>query len=331
MTEPIAEPIAEPVAGPALPPPPAPVQRRRRAALVLAIGLAVVVAVIAAAVFWTPELMSALPWGSSAKSDEVQALAARLDRVEAAQAGQSKALATAGSAEKSTLGQLDQRIHALETKPPPPPPDLSGIQQQIAGVSTRLDALDKTVQARQAGDPTDAALALLSLQIGEAVRIAHPFPAEYEEFAALAKTRPELAAAAAPLEQPAIDGVASRAVLARELHALAGKVATVAAPPAKDGWTGRVWAQLRGLVTIRRIDGAGQTPDQIAMTSAEKAMAQGDLASAVDAVRKLSDADTAKPWLQLATARLQVEEALHKITTLLAARLGNAANTKPPG
>ncbi len=169
------------------------------------------------------------------------------------------------------------------------------------------------------------------MQIGEAVRIAHPFPAEYQEFAALAKTRPELAAAAAPLEQAAIDGVASRAVLAHELHAVAGKVATVSPPAAEDGWTGRVWTQLRGLVTIRRVDGAGQSPDQIAMTTAEKAMAQGDLAGAVDSVRKLADVDAAKPWLRLATARLQVEEALHKITTLLAARLGNAANPKPPG
>jgi len=327
MTDPIVEPSPEP----SPPPPPEPVQRRGRAALLLAAGLAIVIAVIAVALFSVPGLMPALPWASPEKSDEVQALAARLGRVEAAQAEQGKALANAGNADKSALGQLDQRLHALESKPPPAPPDLSGIQQQIAAVSSRLDALDKTVQARHAGDPTDAALALLALQIGEAVRVAHPYPAEYEEFAALAKTRPEIAAAGAPLEQPAIDGVASRAVLAHELHALAAKVTTVSVFRATDGWTGWLWAQLRGLVTIRRTDGAGQSPDQIAVTAAEKAMGQGDLAGAVDAVRKLSDADAAKPWLRVATARLQVEEALHKITTLLAARLGNAANSKSPG
>ncbi len=315
--------MTDPVAEPNPPPPPAPVRRRGRAALLLAIGLAVAGRGAAAALFWAPGLDIDAALGLVAVRDELQALAVRLDRLEAAQSGQSKAIANAGNADKSALAQLDQRLRALETKPPPAPPDLSGIQQQIAAVSTRLDALDKTVQARQAGDPTDAALALLALQIGEAVRIAHPFPAEYQEFAALAKSRPELAAAAAPLEQPAIDGVASRAVLARELHGLAGKVATVPPPPADDGWAGR--AQLRGLVTIRRVDGAGQSPDRIALTAAEKAMAQGDLAGVVDAVRKLSDADAAKPWLRLATARLQVEEALHTLTTLLAARLGNAA------
>jgi hypothetical protein len=316
--------MTEPAVDEPSPPPPPPVQRRGRAALLLAAGLAIVIAVIAVAVFWAPG-------GAPGKNDELQALATRLDQLEAAQSGQRVALANAGNADKTALGQLDQRLRALETKPPPPPPDLSGIQQQIAALSTRLDALDKTVQAREAGDPTDAALALLALQIGEAVRIAHPFPAEYQEFAALAKSRPELAAAAAPLEQPAIDGVASRAVLTRELRALAGKVATISPPPAEAGETGRIWAQLRGLVTIRRVDGAGQSPDETAMTAAEKAMAQGDLAGAVDSVRKLSDGDAAKPWLRLATARLQVEDALHKITTLLAARLGNAANAKPPG
>jgi hypothetical protein len=170
------------------------------------------------------------------------------------------------------------------------------------------------------------------LQIGEAVRAARPFAAEYRTFAALAKNRPEIAAAATPLEAPAPTGVASRMVLTQELHALAAKIETVAPPPAQN-WRERVVGQLRGLVTIRRIDGTGDSPDEAAVSAARKALAQGDLGGAVAALGKLSgaNADAAKPWLEMARARLGVESALRKVTILLAARLGSPAADKPPG
>jgi len=330
MTDPTPEPIVDPT------PEPAPVRRRHRAALTLALALAVLIVVIAASPFWAPGLTPLLPWGEAKPApapqqpDPVAALAARLDRVEAAQSGEKQAIAAAGNADKATFAQLDQRLHGLETKPPPPPPDLSGIQQQLVALSGRIDALDKAVKAQQAGNPTDAALALVTLQIGDAVRAARPFASEYLTFTALAKNRPEIAAAAAPLEEPAATGVASRVVLTQELQALATKIETVAPPPARN-WRERVVRQLRGLVTIRRIDGTGDSPDEAAIDAARKALAQGDLSGAIGALGKLSgdNADAAKPWLQMAQARLGVESALHKVTLLLAARLGSAAAATP--
>jgi hypothetical protein len=336
MSDPVIEPNPEPNPEPTLEP--APIRRRRGAALVLVLALAVLIVVIAASPFWAPGLVPLLPWGQTNRApapqqpDPLAALSARLDRVEATQSGERQAIAAAGNADKASLAQLDQRLRALETKPPPAPPDLSGIQGQIAALSGRIDGLDKTVKAQQSGDPTDAALALVALQIGEAVRAARPFAAEYQAFAALAKNRPEIAAAAAPLGEPATTGVAGRVVLTRELHALAAKIKTVAPPPAQN-WHERVVGQLRGLVTIRRIDGTGDSPDEAAIDAAEKALGQGDLAAAVAALGKLSgtNADAAKPWVQMAEARLGVENALHKVTTLLAARLGSATADKPPG
>jgi hypothetical protein len=330
MTDPTPDPIPDPT------PEPAPVRRRHRAALTLALALGVLIVVIGASLFWAPGLIPLLLWHGTRpapqQSDPVASLAARLDRVEAAQSKESQAIAAAGNADKAALAPLDQRLRALETKPPPAPPDLSGIRQQIAALSGRIDALDKAVKAQQAGDPTDAALALVALQIGDAVRAARPCAAEYQAFAALAKNRPEIAAAAAPLEEPAATGVASHVVLTQEIHVLAAKIETVAPPPAKN-WRERVIGLLRGLVTIRRIDGTGDSPDEAAIDAAEKALAQGDLAGAVAALGKLSGdhADAAKPWLQMAQARLGVENALHKVTALLAARLGSAAADKPPG
>ena len=324
--------MTEPADEPALTPP-APVRRRGRAAVLLALGLAVIVVGIAGWLFWAPSLMPVLPWRAPANADAEAVLAARLARLEAAQSAQTQAITAAGAADKTALGQFDQRLHALEARPPPAAPDLSGVQQQIAALTARLDAVDKAVHAQPAGDPTDAALALIALQIGEAVRLARPFAAEYQSFVALAHDRPELAAAAAPLAEPAKTGLASRTVLARELHALAGRIAIAAPPPAADDWGDLILSRLRSLVTIRRIDGIGQSPAEAALGAAEKAMAAGDLAGAVAALQPLAgpQADAARPWLQMAAARLQVEDALQSLTTLLAARLGKAAAAASPG
>src|SRR5205823_12477554 len=88
----------------------------------------------------------------------------------------------------------------------------------------------------------------------EPIQVPRPFAAEYDAFPALARVRPDIAAAAAPLAESAKNGVASRAVLAQRLHALAGSIATAEAPPADPDWGDKAWARLRGLVTIRRID-----------------------------------------------------------------------------
>ena len=71
------------------------------------------------------------------------------------------------------------------------------------------------------------------------------------------------------------------------------------------------------------------------MANAEKALAQGDLAGAVQALQNLSARQrrARNAWLRMATGRLQVEEALQRLTTLLAARLGKppAASASSPG
>jgi hypothetical protein len=239
---------------------------------------------------------------------------------------------------------LAARLAALEGKPGPSAGDIADIRQELsrlagaaAGLAGRVAALEKAERAAAGADPTDAALLLVLLQIRDAVDTARPFAAEYDAFAALAKQRPDIAAAAAALAGPAKSGVASRAVLIDQLRALAGTIATAQPAPAEPGWTGRVLARLHGLVTIRRIDGAGQSGAGAAVAAAEHSLAAGDLDAAVAALNRLSGApaDAARPWLQMARERLAVETALRHIEALLVARLGNAAappaETAPAG
>lgn len=358
MTEPQPETFPE-----APPSPAAPERRRAQAILLAALAVIIVVAIVAASPFWAPKLMPLLPWGKAGSAGEGNQgnietrLSARLDRIEAAVATLTRTTAAAntanqdamnalGTADKAALAAFDRRVQALENKPPPAPPDLAPLQGQIAGLGGRLDALGKHVDGlstrvaalekairKPTANPTDIGAALVVLQIDAALRTARPFPDEYAALAALVHGRPDLAAAAAPLAGAAKAGVASRAVLSRRLHALAMRIATAQPPPAADDLGGRIMAQLHSLVTIRRVGGAGETPAETAVDTAEAAMRHDDLAGAVEAMRGLTGANAAaaKPWLDLAEPRLQAEAALNKLTTLLAARLGKPAALPEPG
>jgi len=243
------------------------------------------------------------------------------------------------------IADLTTRLERLE----------SAGQAQTADLTAKLAALDRSVRAQQsaatelanrvqdieqagqsrASDMTDIGLALALLQIRNAVEAGRPFAAEFAAFSALANARPEIAAAAAPLAEPAITGTAGRAVLAKGLRELGPKIAT--ARPAADaavatgaerGWGDAVLDRLRGLVTIRRVEDARPHEEvAAALRAAERAIAGGDLSQAVGAVEKLqgAPAEAAAPWLRMARQRLAVEEALQRVEMLLTARLGDPA------
>ena len=164
----------------------------------------------------------------------------------------------------------------------------------------------RLLQAQSAADPTGSGLLLVVLQIREALDIGRPFASEHEALVAFAKSQPDIASAAAPLAEPAKTGVATRGVLIERLRALSGEIATARPKPAEDDWGARAWAQLRGLVTIRRIEGTGQSAPETAVSAAARALAAGDLPGAIAALDPLDGAaaDAARPWVQMARQRL---------------------------
>jgi hypothetical protein len=300
----------------------------------LSVALVFVVAMVLASPFWAPAVAPLLPWGEPPNAGAPPVpppadheILARLDRIAPAQGVPAGELMPA-------IERLDKRLSALEARPAPSPPDLSDIRRQLAAISNdiaaltgRVGSLEKSVRAEPAGDPVDAALVLSLLQMRAAMAVARPFAAEYEVFTGLARNRPDLEKAAEALAEPAKTGVASRAVLARRLHELAGQIAGAAPPPAEDDWGGQIIARLRSLVTVRRVAGPGQTPPEAAVSAAEQAMAQGDLAAAVRALEDLrgAPAEAARPWLRMAKTRLEAEAALRHVEDILAARLRAAA------
>jgi hypothetical protein len=207
--------------------------------------------------------------------------------------------------------------------------ELSRLGKAEGDLADRVAALDREAQSQnQAELRADGTLALLLGQMREAIEQARPFPAEFDTFIKLARGA-DLAAAAGPLAEPARNGVASRAVLVKGLAELAGRMAAASEPAAKSDWREQTLARLRGLVTIRRIDGSshggsdgvGDRP----VGAAQAALARGDLAGAVAALEPLTgaDAEAARPWLLMARQRLAAETALDHVQELLTERLGS--------
>ena len=166
---------------------------------------------------------------------------------------QLQALQNRPAAAAGDIAELRQQVKALEAKPAAAPPELTEIRQQVqqltatnADLGKRVATLEKGEQAQSAADPTDTTLLLAVLQIREAIETARPFAAEYDALAALAKARPDIATAAAPLAEPAKSGVASRAVLIERLRALRGAIATAQPTPADRDWATRAWGSCAG-------------------------------------------------------------------------------------
>jgi hypothetical protein len=276
-----------------------------------------------------------------ALKSQLGGLAQRVDRLEAAGGGD-RQLETAITAAKTTLQQLDERVAEIEAqsaaRKASDAADLPKIQQELARLGTmtgdlagRVGTLEHDQQSQKTSEPrTDAILALLLAQMREAVEQARPFAAEYNAFTTLAHDQ-DLAAAARPLAEAARNGVASRAVLTQRLRELAGRVATASEPAAEPDLGQQVLAHLRGLVTIRRIDGSSQTGPEAAVSTAQSALARGDLAGAVTALEPLTgaNAEAARPWLQMARGRLAVETALDHLQELVTVRLGSAPPAHP--
>ena len=237
---------------------------------------------------------------------------------------------------RAGVQQLDQRLAAIETQSASRmasetaaskdmQQELSRLGKVEGDLADRVAALEREAHSQnQAELRADGMLALLVGQMREAIEQARPFPAEFDAFIRLARD-PDLAAAAEPLAEPARNGVASRAVLVKGLAELAGRMAVAGEPSGKSDWREQTLARLRGLVTIRRIDGPSHTGSDGAVGTAQAALARGDLAGAVAALEPLTgaDAEAARPWLLMARERLAAETALDHVQELLTERLGS--------
>jgi uroporphyrinogen-III synthase len=245
---------------------------------------------------------------------------------------------TASVAAKGDLTALQARVDALaravETLTARPAVDPQMLQDlgtetkrlttAVGQLNDRLTPLEARVNVRTVAIRNDRTLVLAAAQIRDTLSGAGPFEAPVAVIRAVAPDDSDLSGPLGVLAHHAKTGVTSRVALARDLEALPAKLAEPTTLPASAGIWDRLTDRMSRIVTIRRVDdGSGAMPagPDRAIAEAEKALVAGDLAGAVAAMRALDGPPAVQPWLDLAQARLDCEQAAEAIEAAAVHRL----------
>jgi hypothetical protein len=346
------ETVPAPDGGAALPPPPPPapgpppVEPRQRVIAWLILVLAVVLILVGASPFWAPGLSRVLPWGRAGTdeqqaaaqkqtTDDIAAQQTRLDHDETAIMNLSRRAAQLEAAgADSGLKDLTDRVARLEAHPaeaPPPAisPDtaaaLGALKDQVAQLTTnsaqaadRIVKLETQIANAQQQDQGERALLLALANLRIAVSGSMPFSAELDAVKAMARDRPELQAALAPLDDAAAAGIPSLAALATRFDRdIAPAILRASSETESADWGDQILARLKRLVVVRRIAPTGAESDdpvQAPVAKADAALKSGDLAGATAALDTLTGpaAKAASGWLAAAKTRVAAEAALNK-------------------
>lgn len=217
----------------------------------------------------------------------------------------------------------------VDPAPPPRPvaPPVTapvGPSAEVAELQRRVDALE----ASQSRTVNAAAAALAAASLAEATRGSAPFEAE---LAALERLLP-LSGEVRLLRPYAETGAPSRAALAAEFDAAAGKASLAAQDPGeRAGFLARMRYALSAIVTIRRVGStAGDSPDAV-LARAQAATDEGDIDAALRILRELppTSAEAMNPWRARAQQRVAVDRQVAAIRALALSELMAVSRDRP--
>jgi hypothetical protein len=206
---------------------------------------------------------------------------------------------------------------------------LTVVGSTVAGLESRLSELE--ARPIQTGEKI-AALALAIGQVEAALNSGRPYRSALNRLYALGRDDPlitdgEAMAALAPW---ADDGIPDRLALRRRFVEITPQIDRALAGTDEETWLDSVWNSVKGLVTIRRIDGDG---DLSPVSRAEIAVERGDLATAAAAFEGAGSlGPEGNAWLGQVQARLAAEQEIETLYGLVIAPLagtaGAGANTQ---
>ncbi|MEE8294498.1 MAG: hypothetical protein V3R64_02185 [Sphingomonadales bacterium] len=249
------------------------------------------------------------------------------------------------------ISELKERLRVLENQPTPKePPDLeerfqkidetlstlqktsSDGQQGAAGPDPRIEILIQEVEALKAElekRPTVAALpdatfakalAALSPPLYQAL----PYEGQLEQVRILALEMPALSQTT--LSEPlsilsgfAKTGVPSQLELNKAFERASIEALKVEGLASDAGWWDKTWARIKGLVVVRRTDGAGGTALDMTLFEIEKHLEEGDLKGAMELVSALlaGEGDAFVIWLDQAAKREKALEAFAALVNFI--------------
>ena len=199
------------------------------------------------------------------------------------------------------LDQMLKRIARLEND-----------EQEISRITKRLNSLEK-LGPRAITTVTGASATVLAVnQLRDALRRPTAFAKELAMVKRLAGGNKQMLEAIDLLAPFADKGVPTLTILRVQFKKTAREIVRMDQSNQEADWVDRLINRLRGLVTIRRLDGVnGESTDALVLQAEEKLEAS-DLAAAVAVLEKLKDkpAEAAQNWLRNARTRLITERAL---------------------
>jgi hypothetical protein len=242
---------------------------------------------------------------------------------------------------KSDVQALDGRVAALQQSPPNP--DLAA---QLGGIEMRLaDAERMLLQApdRQAlavlqdrlarvesGSPGEmlknAAATLARANLARSTQASGSFKPEWEALRAAAPDDPAVGAL-----QPYTDSAvpARSAVLASFSEAARASLAADAQANSDGNLAARLWARLRGLISVRRVGDVQGDTNEAHLARAQADVDRDDLSGAVKEAQAVKGpaATALDTWRKNAEARLAIDTAVLDMN----ARIVQALATAPAG
>src|SRR5262249_29100229 len=157
------------------------------------------------------------------------------------------------------------------------------------------------------------------------LQTARAYASELRAAEALASGTPEILQPLQTLEARAERGIPTTAVLAERLDQVARDVtATDATASAGGRWSQRALAKVEGLVRGRGVgEGEGGAPGDDPVGAARAALRKGQLAPAVETMKRLpgAAAGIAAPWIADAEARLAADASLAAVDAALTQRV----------
>jgi len=197
--------------------------------------------------------------------------------------------------------------------------------EDVVQLEGRVAVLETGQQ--RALDAAGAALAAATL--ADAARTARPFAEELASLERVLPLSPDLRA----LARLAQDGAPTRAGLADEFAALAGRAAVAARDPGRNAdFLARLRHALSSIVSIRQVGSTqGQSPDAV-LGRAQTLVNEGDIEGALTAVERLpAPAQTVlAPWRAAAERRVEIDRHIAAIRADALAGLVQVTRAQAP-
>jgi hypothetical protein len=262
--------------------------------------------------------LAARPVPASVDPKAIDAIAARLAKIESAQAaprapvtdpvvlGRINAAESATKSLSDNAAALSRRADAIDAA-------VRETNGKIDKLTAALTEVQTTARAAAAGSDRASRLAVAASALRGAVERGDPFTAEL----AIVKPLAPDANAIAALEPFAASGVPGNAMLGKELAAIIRPMLSATGEPARDaGFLDRLQSNAQKLVRIRPVDEEPRGDDRAAiLTRVEQRASQGNIAGAVAELNKLpAEARApAQTWIAKTEARNKAIEASRRL------------------